>query len=79
MGFGYEEEELSFLCYDYQVPPMRSNILGIVLITLNERPMNVESGFFVGRVCLKKQTLVGKKKVNGVIETFRTTSSLRGR
>jgi len=37
--------------------------LGIVLITLNERPLNVKSGFFVGRADLKREALIGKKEV----------------
>jgi hypothetical protein len=36
---------------------------GIVLITLNERPMNVWSGFFVGRADLQSEAVIGKKEV----------------
>jgi len=43
--------------------------LGIVLITLNECPLKVESGFFVGQADLKREALIGKKKLDGVIET----------
>ena len=50
----------------------------IVLITLNECPMEVESGFFVGQAELKSEALIGKKKWYGVIETFHSML-LRGR
>jgi hypothetical protein len=33
--------------------------------------MNVASGFFVGKADLQRDALIGKKKFNGVIETFR--------
>jgi len=41
------------------------------------QPAVSESGFFVGRADLKREALIGKKKLNGVIETSRYTP-LRG-
>ncbi len=38
------------------------HFLGIVLITLNDGPAHNMSGFFVGRVCLQKQTLLARRK-----------------
>jgi len=35
--------------------------------------MNVASGFFVGRAHLKRQALIGKNKLDGVIETSHNT------
>jgi hypothetical protein len=37
-------------------------------------PAEVESGFFVGQADLKREALIGKKKLDGVIETSRITS-----
>jgi hypothetical protein len=33
-------------------------------------PLNVASGFFVGKADLQREALIGKKKFNGVIEPF---------
>jgi hypothetical protein len=43
--------------------------LGIVLITLNDAPLNEQPGFFVGRANLKREAWVSKRKLGGVIET----------
>jgi hypothetical protein len=45
----------SEICDTLRPLSMESNFWELVLITLNERPMEVLSGFFVGRAKLKSK------------------------